>query len=75
MKLIKVSLLVNVIIDARFHIHSLRSSHIIIDIKNNSSIYHLIKNNSCSLLVFKRNSEKSQNQPSTKNIMIHIKLK
>lgn len=75
MKLVKVSLLVNVIIDARFHIHSLRSSHIIIDIKNNSSIYHLIKNNSCSLLVFKRNSEESQNQPSTKNIMIHINIK
>jgi hypothetical protein len=75
MKLVKVSLLVNVIIDARFHIHSLRSSHIIIDIKNNSSIYHLIKNNSCSLLVFKRNSEESQNQSSTKNIMIHINIK
>jgi hypothetical protein len=75
MKLVKVSLLVNVIIDARFHIHSLRSSHIIIDIKNNSSIYHLIKNNGCSLLVFKRNSEESQNQPSTKNIMIHINIK
>jgi hypothetical protein len=75
MNLVKVSLLVNVIIDARFHIHSLRSSYIIIDIKNNSSMYRLIKDNSYLLLVFKRNSEESQNQPLTNNIMIHINIK